>query len=95
MLVEALPDWLEIYQMGGAQVFRNLLRILPDQTIPSMNQFDHFKEALAQEYGPTITWRRTYSGFQIKAAEFLPVYFLSNLLHYVTHQWFGVYLIHT
>jgi hypothetical protein len=83
MRVEALPDWLEIYQKDGTQVFRLLRHILQDLMIPSMYQLDHFKETLKQEYGPTITWRRTYSGFQIKAAEFLPVYILSNLLRYV------------
>jgi hypothetical protein len=83
MRVEALPDWLEIYQTGGATVYRLLRGILPDRMIPSMYQLDNYKETLAQEYGPTITWRRTYSGFQIKAAEFLPVYILSNLLRYV------------
>jgi hypothetical protein len=51
--------------------------------IPSMYQLDHFKEALAQQYWPTITWCQTYSCFQIKAAEFLPVHILSNLLCYV------------
>jgi hypothetical protein len=52
MRVEALPDWLEIYQKGGAQVFRLLRRILPDRMIPSMYQLDHFKETIALEYGP-------------------------------------------
>ncbi len=69
MRVEALPDWLEIYQKGGAAVFRLLRSIFPDRMIPSLYQLDHFKETLALEYGPTISWRRTY---QIKAAEFLP-----------------------
>jgi hypothetical protein len=84
MRVEALTDWLEIYQKGGAAVFRLLRSILPDRMIPSLYQIDHFKETLALEYGPTISWRRTYSGFQIKAAEFLPVYILSNLMRYVS-----------
>jgi hypothetical protein len=85
MRFEALPDWLEIYHKpeSGAQVFRLLRRIVQDRMIPSMYQLDHFKETLAQEYRPTITWHQTYSGFQIKAAEFLPVYILSNLLCYV------------
>jgi hypothetical protein len=69
----------DILQQGGAAVFRLLRRILPDRMIPSMYQLEHFKETLAQEYGPAITWRQTYSGFQIKAAEFLPVFILSNL----------------
>ncbi len=49
MRVEALPDWLEIYQKGWAQVYRLLRGILPDQMIASMYQLDHFKETLAQE----------------------------------------------
>ena len=61
MRVEALPDWLEIYQTCGAKVYSLLRRILPDRMIPSMYQLDNFKKTLAQEYGPTITWRRTYS----------------------------------
>jgi len=84
MRVEALPDWLEIYQKGGAAVFILLRRILPDRMIPSLYQLANFKETLALEYGPTISWRRTYSGFQIKAAEFLPVFILSNLMRYVS-----------
>ena len=84
MRVEALTDWLEIYQKGGAAVFRLLRSILPDRMIPSLYQLDNFKETLALEYGPTISWRRTYSGFQIKAAEFLPIFILSNLMQYVS-----------
>ena len=84
MRVEALPDWLEIYLKGGAAVFILLRRILPDRMIPSLYQLANYKETLALEYGPTISWRRTYSGFQIKAAEFLPVFILSNLMRYVS-----------
>ena len=61
MRVEALPDWLEIYLTGGATVYRLLRGILPDRMIPSLYQLDNFKETLAQEYGPTITWPQTYS----------------------------------
>ena len=75
MRVEALPDWLEVYQASGAAGYRLLRRILPDRMLPSLYQLDHFKETLAQEYGPSISWRRTYSGFQIKAAEFLRIRF--------------------
>ena len=52
MRVEALPDWLEVYQLAGAAVYRTLRRILPDRMIPSMYQIDHNKETLAQKYGP-------------------------------------------
>ena len=84
MRVEALPDWLVVYQRSGAEVYRILRRILPDRMLPSMYQLDNFKETLAQAYGHAISWRRTYSGFQIKAAEFLPVFILSNLMRYVS-----------
>jgi hypothetical protein len=55
MRVEALPDWLEIYQKGGAQVFRLLRPILPDRMIPSMYQLDHFKEHPRSELHCTHT----------------------------------------
>ena len=61
MRVEALPDWLEIYLKIGPKVYTLLRSILPDRMIPSLYQLDNFKKTLAQEYGPTITWRRTYS----------------------------------
>ena len=61
MRVEALPDWLEIYLKIVPKVYTLLRLILPDRMIPSLYQLDNFKETLAQEYGPTITWRRTYS----------------------------------
>jgi hypothetical protein len=61
MRVEALPDWLEIYLKIGPKVYTLLRSILPDRMIPSLYQLDNYKETLAQEYGPTITWRRTYS----------------------------------
>ena len=54
MRVEALPDWLEIYQKGGAAVFRLLRIILPDRMILSLYQLDNFEESLALDYGPTI-----------------------------------------
>jgi hypothetical protein len=57
MRVEALQDWLEIHQKGGAAVFRLLRSILPGRMIPSLYQLDHFKKKLALEHGPTISWR--------------------------------------
>ena len=56
MRVEALPDWLEIYQTGGAGLFRNLRRILPDRMIPSLYQLANYTETIAQQWGPDIAF---------------------------------------
>ncbi len=65
MRVEALPDWRMVYQRSGAEVNRILRCTLPDWMLPSIYQPDNFNETLAQEYGPALSWRRTYFGFQI------------------------------
>jgi hypothetical protein len=59
--------------------------------IPSLHlyQLANFKETYALEHGPDMSGP-TYSGFQIKVAEFLLIFIRLNLIRYVLEYDIGL-----